>query len=111
MVYGPIFFENLLRMLDQRRMTKLELSQRSGVSVSFVSEITNGKANPSLRVMESIADALGTSLPVLLGSSEPDGTDPGLPKGFTRLTVILPDHQAFIVRKWDWAARRALRLK
>jgi transcriptional regulator with XRE-family HTH domain len=39
-------------------MTKLGLSEKSGVSISFLSDLTNGKGNPSLKVMENIAVAL-----------------------------------------------------
>ena len=68
-VYKYIFFTNVLRILDERGMTKNELSERSGVSISFLSDLTTGKANPSLKVMEAIANALETSLPPLLTST------------------------------------------
>jgi hypothetical protein len=29
-----------------------------------------------------------------------------LPKGYEKVSVILPEHQAFIVKKWDEAARK-----
>ena len=32
-----------------------------------------------------------------------------LPEGLVRVPAVLPDHQAFIVRKWDEAARKKLR--
>ncbi|MBW9760766.1 helix-turn-helix domain-containing protein, partial [Escherichia coli] len=50
-MYNLIFFTNILRLLEERDMTKQELSQKAGVSISFLSDLTNGKANPSLRVM------------------------------------------------------------
>nr|ACU65309.1 TrbA [Pseudomonas putida] len=53
-------------------MTKKELSDRSGVSISFLSDLTTGKANPSLKVMEDIAQALETPLTLLLESTELD---------------------------------------
>ncbi|MTW05909.1 transcriptional regulator [Pseudoduganella ginsengisoli] len=117
--YNQIFFTNILRLLDERKMTKQELSDRAGVSISFLSDLTNGKANPSLKIMEAIADALETSLPVLLELTDLDcetiailnGGKPyhGLPKGYQRVSAILPAHQAFIVSKWDAAARKKLR--
>ena len=48
-MYKYIFFTNVLRILDERGMTKKELSERSGVSISFLSDLTTGKANPSLK--------------------------------------------------------------
>ncbi|EET0158848.1 helix-turn-helix domain-containing protein, partial [Escherichia coli] len=69
-MYNLIFFTNILRLLEERDMTKQELSQKAGVSISFLSDLTNGKANPSLRVMESIANALDVALPVLLETTD-----------------------------------------
>ena len=71
-MYKVIFFTNVLRILDERGMTKNELSERSGVSISFLSDLTTGKANPSLKVMEAIASALETPLPLLLESTDLD---------------------------------------
>lgn len=109
-MYNFIFFTNVLRILDELHMTKFELSERSGVSISFLSDLTNGKANPSLKVMESIATALDVPLPLLLESTDLDeatlkqlaqGKVPkSLPEGFERVSVILPEHRAFIVKKW-----------
>ena len=119
-LYNAIFVANVRRQLAQRRMTKRELSTRSGVSISFLSDLTAGKANPSLKVMEDIAKALEMPLPYLLECADPDahGLDasadaapppPSLPPGFARVAVVLPEHQAFIVRKWGEAARKKLR--
>lgn len=92
-------------------MTKRELAQRAGISISFLSDLTTGNANPSLKIMEAIADALETSLPVLLEFSDLDketldalagGHAPrSLPDGFERVSAILTEFQAFRVRQWD----------
>ena len=118
-MYNYIFFTNVLRLLDERHMTKKELSDRSGVSISFLSDLTTGKANPSLKVMEDIAQALETPLPLLLESTDLDkealdalagGKAPrSLPPGFARVAAVLPEHQAFIVKKWGEATRKKLR--
>lgn len=118
-MYSYIFFTNVLRLLDERHMTKKELSDRSGVSISFLSDLTTGKANPSLKVMQDIAKALDAPLPLLLESTDLDkdtldalagGKAPqSLPSGFERVTAVLPSHQAFIVKKWGEAARKKLR--
>ena len=71
-LYNYIFFTNVLRLLDERHMTKKELSDRSGVSISFLSDLTTGKANPSLKVMQDIAKALDAPLPLLLESTDLD---------------------------------------
>lgn len=99
-------------------MTKNDLSERSGVSISFLSDLTTGKANPSLKVMEAIASALETSLPLLLESTDLDkhtldtlagGKVPSsLPAGYERVSAVLSEHQAFIVKKWDEETRKKL---
>ncbi len=118
-MYNYIFFTNVLRLLDERQMTKKELSDRSGVSISFLSDLTGGKANPSLKVMQDIAAALDVPLPFLLESTDLDKdtlaalaggkATQSLPPGYERVTAVLPEHQAFIVRKWGEAARKKYR--
>lgn len=117
-MYNLIFFTNILRLLEERDMTKQELSQKAGVSISFLSDLTNGKANPSLRVMESIANALDVALPVLLETTDLDEHSltlmadekpvKSLPAGYVRISVILSEQQAFQVRRWDTLARHKL---
>jgi transcriptional regulator with XRE-family HTH domain len=101
-MYNIIFVENVLRMLDAEGMTKQELSGISHMSTSFMSDLTRGKANPSLRIMQNIAQALNVPLPLLLEKSPLHS----LPPNHERVTAVLPSHQAFIVKKWDAAARR-----
>lgn len=102
-------------------MTKNDLAQKSGISVSFLSELTNGKANPSLKVMEAIADALETPLPTLLELTDLDpatldtlagGRAPRrLPEGFLRISAILTEFQAYTVRQWNYENRKHLQDK
>lgn len=117
-MYNQIFFTNVLRLLDEQGITKNELSDRAGMSVSFLSDLTNGKANPSLKIMESIAKALEMPLPALLEMTDLDretlntlagGKAPStLPDGFVRMAAILTEYQAFTVQQWDEANRKAL---
>ena len=109
-MHNMIFFTNVLRLLDERGMTKLELAKLTGVSISVLSEITNGKGNPTLKTMTAIAEALQTPLPMLLESTdldaklldEADGVHlpASLPAGYCRTCAVLTHHQAFQVRKW-----------
>lgn len=118
-MYNFIFFTNVLRILDERNMTKSELAERSGVSVSYLSDLTTGKANPSLNLMEAIAAALETALPLLLESTDLDqasldalagGKMPtSLPAGYERVCVVLPEHRAFQVKRWGEETRKKLR--
>jgi transcriptional regulator with XRE-family HTH domain len=117
-VYNQIFFTNVLRLLGERGMTKDRLADLAGMSVSFLSDLTNGKANPSLKIMEAIAKALDASLPALLEMTDLDretldalagGKAPSsLPPGLVRVAAILTEYQAFTVRQWDEANRKLL---
>ena len=120
-MYNRIFFTNLLRLLDQHGLNRKELSEKTGVSQGFLSDLANGKANPSLRVMEQIARAFSVPLSELLEHVEPEFLDEiGLPtsdnpaqmevpKGFERITVTLPEHQAYQARQWETAALKKLK--
>jgi len=52
--------------------SKEQLSKMSGVSTSFISDLSNGKGNPSLRIIERIADALDKPLPKFLEETDLD---------------------------------------
>lgn len=120
-MYNIIFFTNILRILDEKGMTKSELAAKADMSVSFLSDLTTGKANPSLKIMESIGTALETPLPMLLESSDLDrealdaiagGKMPQiLPKGFVRICAVLPEAKAYVVRKWEEEAKKKMQEK
>lgn len=117
-MYNHIFFTNILRLLDEKGITKEQLSKMSGVSMSFISDLTTGKGNPSLRIMEHLADALDTPLTALLEETDLDrhslealtgGKLRGLPEGYERVSLILPSHQAFLARQWAREAKEQLK--
>ena len=110
-MYNQIFFTNVLRTLDEQGMTKSELAERAGISVSFLSDLTNAKANPSLKVLDAIARALNTALPALLEITDLDEatmaalmdgqTSQSLPGGLVRVTAVLTPFQAFTIKRWN----------
>lgn len=118
-MYNQIFFTNVLRTLDEQGMTKSELADKAGISVSFLSDLTNGKANPSLKVLDAIARALNTALPALLEITDLDDatlaalmegqTTQSLPDGYARVSAVLTLFQAFAVKRWDEENRRKLK--
>lgn len=120
-MYNQIFFTNVLRLLDTQGLTKFDLAEKAGMSVSFLSDLTNGKANPSLKIMASIADALSVPLPTLLEMTDLDQVtldvlaggkaQNSLPEGFTRVAAILNDYQAYTVRQWDVANQKLVAKK
>lgn len=110
-----VFFTNVLRLLQERGLTKKWLAEHAGVSNSFITDITKGR-NLSLRTMEAIAKALGVPLPALLEEIDVDRNtlrqladdDVLLPDGFEWVTAVLPAHRAFTVRKWAEEAKERL---
>ncbi|GGE90454.1 transcriptional regulator [Massilia psychrophila] len=110
-VYNLIFFTNILSSLDELGLTKSDLATRAGISVSFLSDLTTGQGNPSLRIMEQIADALEKPLATLLESTDLDKESLdalaggharlSLPPGLERVSAVLTEFQAFQVRQWD----------
>lgn len=65
-MYNQNFTENVNWLLAARQWSKTELHKRAAVSLAFVSDITAGKGNPSVEVMEKICGALDVPLPLLL---------------------------------------------
>ncbi len=119
-MYDRIFFTNVIRILNERDMKVSELHRLSAVSVSFLSDLTKGKGNPSIKVMQQIAEALNVPLPLLLENVESqiwnDYYDkevkrviPELPQGFEYVGAILPSEKAFRVAKWDKETREHLK--
>lgn len=119
-MHDRIFLTNVLRLLDERKMTKTELHELSGVSASFLSDLTKGKGNPSLKIMASIAEALQVPLPLMLEHVESEvwtdfyhgvqeKTIPDLPSGYEYVGAILPSHKAFQVKKWDIETREQIK--
>lgn len=116
-MYNLILITNILRILDEKDMTKSVLAEKAGVSISFFTDLTNDKANPSLRIIEAIADALETPLPMLLDSSDMDAIDleilanrklSRLPKGFIWKGAVLSEFEAYQVDQWDKKNREFL---
>lgn len=110
-MYKDIFVTNILQLIQQRGLSKQDLARLSGVSVSFLSDLTRLKGNPSLKVMADVADGLEVPLDWLLSkhdlSDVPElpkkykGRPQGVPEGFEVVTAVLPKVFAAQVRRWD----------
>ena len=60
-------FAIIQAMIDARReagYTQKELSERSGIAQSDISELENGNANPSIKTLQKLATALGRTLKI-----------------------------------------------
>lgn len=54
-------------MIDARNsvgLTQKELSARSGIAQSDISKLENGTANPSVRTLQRLAEAMGKKLKI-----------------------------------------------
>ena len=125
-MFKKILCLNINRYLALRGMRKSDLAAKANVSISYISDVTNAKGNPSLDTMVAIAQALEVPLVALL-EPPPVGTDGwdasladsllkddaklGLPAGFRRVSAIVSDHQAFQIAKWHKAAHDRLKTK
>jgi len=67
---------NIKKAREAKDMTLRELAQLLGVSASFISQVETGKASPSLATLKGIADALSTTVGVLLGDQETKPANP-----------------------------------
>lgn len=58
--------ENLKKIRTKKNITQIEIAKILGADRSFVSNIENGKTNPTLSTITSLAKALGVSTNELL---------------------------------------------
>ena len=62
--------EKIHKLRNQQGMSIRELAQRSDVSAGFISQIENGKTNPSVTVLYAIATALQVSIKVFFDDED-----------------------------------------
>ena len=58
--------DNLKKIRTKKNITQVQIAKTLGVDRSFVSNIENGKTNPTLSTIASLAKALGVSINELL---------------------------------------------
>lgn len=58
--------DNLKKIRVSKNITQTELAETLGIDKSFLSNIENGKTNPTLSTITSLAKALGVSSNELL---------------------------------------------
>lgn len=59
--YSKKLGENLKQIRTNKNITQMEIAEKLGVNKSFISNIENGKTNPTLSTITSLATALGVS--------------------------------------------------
>ncbi len=66
----PILSQHLKARRKASGLTLFQVSERTGVSISFLSDIECGRADPSIETLRKIAACYGVSLASLLASAE-----------------------------------------
>ncbi len=124
--YAEIFCANIQRIQKERKLNKLALATISGISASIITDVMQGKANPSLKTMQGFSDGLGIPLPILLKPADADewkainsavqnipaDEKPKLsvPDGYGMLEdVVLPQAKIEIIQDWVKQTRRTPR--
>ena len=64
--YSKKLGENLKRIRTGKGVTQIEIAKKLAVNRSFVSNIENGKTNPTLSTITNLANALGVPVNELL---------------------------------------------
>lgn len=62
--------EKLRKLRKDNGLTLKELSKQAGLSISFISDIENGRRNPRLENLDKLAKALKVDVSILLGEDE-----------------------------------------
>ena len=76
-----LFGRNLARLRAEADLTQERLSELSGVSQQYLSEVERGKRNPGILTVSRIAQALNVSHLALLASDGHDDAAPSSPAG------------------------------
>jgi transcriptional regulator with XRE-family HTH domain len=64
---------NLKRLREQKGLSLREVGRRVDITPSFLSQIENGKTNPSISTLKAIADVLNTTIASLMGEEIKEG--------------------------------------
>lgn len=62
--------DRIKTLRKEHSLTLKDLSEKANISVSFLSDIENGRSNPSLERLNDIAKALDTTTSYLLGENQ-----------------------------------------
>jgi transcriptional regulator with XRE-family HTH domain len=62
--------DRIKALRKEHSLTLKDLSEKANISISFLSDIENGRSNPSLERLNDIAKALDTTTSYLLGENQ-----------------------------------------
>lgn len=102
------FGERLRRWRSDRGVTLRDVSESSGISIAYLSDLERGKlANPTLDTLTALAAALGVSLNELLGVEEEPAGSPPLPSALEefRLSPVFREVVDTEAARWRMEAK------
>jgi transcriptional regulator with XRE-family HTH domain len=79
-------------------MTLKDLSEKIGISISFLSDIENERSSPSLERLQDIADGLGTTVSYLLGEEKREYTSHDI-EDIIQSDLMQKDEENFLIYK------------
>lgn len=100
------------RLRELRRglgMTLLDVKQRTGVSVSHLSDIERGRTRPSLETLTALARCYGVSMADLMaGVDSEEASAPAQVPGLRELVEKqeIPEEWAELLSRIEWRGRR-----
>lgn len=71
--------ERIRRLREERGLTQVKLAVEADMNPATLNRIEQGKANPNLKTLERLADALGVRVAQLLEDDSPKELEPALP--------------------------------
>lgn len=108
MALGP----TLRHLRKNLQLTLVQVGERTDLSVSFLSDIERGKANPSMESLEKLAAVYGVDVDTLARELEPDydPVDKTYPPGFgdflDEFKTVDAEIQQILLRIENRSARR-----
>lgn len=107
---GDVLAASVARVRRAAGLTLSAVAARAGVSPAYVSQMESGAANPTVRTLCQIADALGATAAELLGGTRPGtvAAAPGFPPRFAPAPLLAraDGHHGI----WDLSAPGARRI-
>ena len=77
MLYSVVNFgERLQHIMTQKGVTPTDLSERTGIALSHISQLRHGQRNPSRKTLERLSRGLGVTIDDLLSASSKQASVP-----------------------------------
>jgi DNA-binding XRE family transcriptional regulator len=71
--------KRILRLRLERQLTQRDISEETGLAVSYLSRLENGRITPTIPTLSKIAHALGVDVTAFFGQETPSDTDDRCP--------------------------------